>query len=199
MRLIFLLIALTATAAWSQALTEAAAAAAGGSVGGVAGKKVGEGVGTIFQKVAASTEKAATAGTEAKAPPALEVGAGVPKAGPPKAAPPRADRSLVPPPPPPPVRKAVVKAEPLPAPQPVIVITAPAPPPPPPEVTADDLRTLTNGMGRLEVLKLGPPASRVTMVETGHLLEIYRYANRDKSLGVVRLNDGVVSSIEVRP
>jgi hypothetical protein len=162
MRLILLLIALTGTAAWSQALTEAAAAAAGGSVGGVAGKKVGEGVGTILQKVATSAEKAAT-GKEAKAPP------------------------------------AVVKAEPLPAPQPVIVIAAPPPPPPPPEVTADDLRRLTNGMGRLEVLKLGPPASRVTMVDTGHLLEIYRYANRDKSLGVVRLSDGVVSSIEVRP
>jgi hypothetical protein len=54
-------------------------------------------------------------------------------------------------------------------------------------------------MGRLAVLKLGAPASRVTMVDAGHLLEIYRYANRDASFGVVRLNDGVVSSVEVRP
>jgi hypothetical protein len=224
MRVIFLLLALGG-AAWSQALTEGAAAVAGGAVGGAAGKKVGEGVAHVLDKVAGTAAKAADDkdSKQAKAAPALEVGTGVPKVGTSTvvsstsgASPsgssqsgsgkravskaPKPDRSLVPPPPPP-AHQAVAKVEPPSAPQAVVeeVVAPPLPPPPPPEVTADDLKSLANGMGRLAVLKLGSPASRITMADSGHLVEIYSYAKHDKNFGVVRLSDGVVSSIEIRP
>jgi hypothetical protein len=53
-------------------------------------------------------------------------------------------------------------------------------------------------MDRDEVLKLGAPASRITMFEDGHLIESYRYATRDTAFGHVRLTDGKVSCIELR-
>jgi hypothetical protein len=215
-RLILLLLAIS-VAAWPQALTEGAAAVAGGTVGGVAGKKVGEGVGNILEKVAATAAKAGDDkdGKQAKAP-ALEVGPGVPKPGsstpgspssgsPSSGSPKRTakaakpDRSLVPPPPPLP-HQAVAKVEPAAVPEPVVeVIAAAPPPPPPPEVTPEDLKNLSKGTDRLAVLKLGSPASRITMADAGHLVEIYSYAKHDKSFGVVRLSDGVVSSIEIHP
>jgi hypothetical protein len=221
MRLIFLILAVS-VAGWSQTLTEGAAAIAGGAVGGAAGKKVGEGVGGILDKVAGTAAKAADdkdkqATKQAKPAPALEVGTGVAKAGAvtdggspggssapgstrrsaPKAA--TRDRSLVPPPPPL-AHESVAKVEPPPPPPPVVeAVAPPPPPPPPPEVTPEDLKGLTNGADRLTVLKLGPPASRVSMAEAGHLLEIYSYSQRDRNFGVVRLSDGVVSSIEIHP
>jgi hypothetical protein len=51
---------------------------------------------------------------------------------------------------------------------------------------------------REEVLKLGPPASRISMFDDGHFLEIYSYATRNTPIGVVRLNDGAVSRVELR-
>jgi hypothetical protein len=202
--------------AYGQTMVETAAAAAGGSVGGVAGKKVSDGLSAIFEKVDKSTAKAAKSG-EAKAnssaksasspnrkgggasqggdnttyadsnAPLLEVGPGVP----------RADGSNVPPPPPlrrASVRKAVAPQD-LPPPP-----IAPPPPPvaPPPQMTADDLKHVTSGMQRSDVLKLGVPASRISMVDEGHLLEIYRYQSSDATLGVVRLTDGAVSTVLIR-
>ena len=73
---------------------------------------------------------------------------------------------------------------------------APAPPivpPPPPPVTADNLRTLTPGTNRDDVLKLGTFASRIIMIDNGHLAETYRYP-----VGVVRVSDGVVAAVEVQ-
>jgi len=149
-----------------------------------------------------------------------------PKATSQAAPPPKTYRSLFPPPPPPaPAVKGKAKVEPPSPPEEVVEAVAPASPAtqsatpqlvveaialplpdalpptllPPPPVTPEDLKTLSKGMGRLAVLKLGSPASRVTMMDGDHLLEIYSYANRDKSFGRVRLSDGVVSSIEIRP
>jgi len=183
--------------AWSQAMVEAAGAIAGGSVGGVAGKKVSDGITAVFQKVDATASKAAKTGKapqaavdKAKDGTVLQVGpAGVIK-----------DHSLVPPPPPP-VRRASAVVPPPPPVQESNVIRQPIPvlpPPPPPHVTTDDLKALTDGTSRGEVLKLGPPASRVTMYDDGHLVEIYRYQSRDTTLGVVRLSDGSVSNVQVR-
>jgi hypothetical protein len=203
-------------------MVETAAAAAGGSVGGVAGKKVSEGLTSIFEKVDKATAKAAKSGATkgnssagaagsahrasthaASSPtrqgggttgagadsnaPLLEVGPGVP----------RVDGSNVPPPPL--LRRAsvrkVVPAQDLPP-------AAIAPPPPPapvaPQITADDLKHVTSGMQRTEVLKLGEPTSRISMVDEGHLLEIYRYQSSDTTLGVVRLTDGAVSNVLIR-
>jgi len=186
--------------AWSQAMTEAAAAIAGGSVGGVAGKKVSDGISTVLQKVDSVANKAAkttkapeTAITKAKSDnpkegTVLQVGpGGVVK-----------DHSLVPPPPP--VRRAasVVPPPPL-APPPAPVVIQPIPVlPPPPQVTPDDLKALASGTARGDVLKLGAPASRITMYDDGHLVEIYRYQSHDTTFGVVRLSDGSVSSVQVR-
>ena len=188
-----MVLALAGTA-WSQAMVEHAAAAAGGSVGGVAGKKLSDSINKVMGKVD-DTAKAAAADKSNKSKGSnsgalLQVGPGEPKGK---------DDSGVVPPPVPAHRAALVK--PTPAPEPVAKPepAPPAPPPPPPpEVTTDDLKKVVNGMPREEVLKLGAPASRVTMFDDGHMLEIFRYIAHDNDLGVVRLTDGAVSSIVIR-
>jgi len=205
-----LIVLVLAGSAWSQALTETTAAIAGGSVGGVAGKKVSDGITNVFQNVDATAKKAAKTGNAPatavqKAPQGtvqgatqratqgtiLQVGSGgVVK-----------DHSLVPPPPPP-VRRAAVVPPPPPVAaaasvsyiQPIPVL----PPPPPPHATPEDLQALASGTNRSDVLKLGPPSSRITMFDDGHLVEIFRYQARDTTFGVVRLSDGSVSKVEVR-
>ena len=185
---------------WGQAMTEAAAAAAGGSVGGVAGKKVSDGLTSIFNKVDKQTSKAA--GVEVPSPPSkkdelepiLDVGPGVPKVQ-------SRQPDSVPPPPPIPSARHAATAPRRPASAPTAspaLLVAPAPPPPPPAVTADDLKSVTAGMNRDDVLKLGPPASRITMFDDGHVVEVYRYQTGDSPVGVVRLTDGAVSSTQVR-
>ena len=57
-------------------------------------------------------------------------------------------------------------------------------------MTADDLKKVAAGMPREELLKFGAPASRITMFDDGHLLEVFSYATKDASLGRVRLTDG---------
>ena len=109
------------------------------------------------------------------------------------------DHSLVPPPP---AKKVVAVVPPPPPPvaqaAPAVLAPVYAPPPPPPPAKVEDLRTLASGTSREEVLKLGAPSSRITMFDDGHLVEIYRYQNRETTLGVVRLSDGSVSSVQVR-
>ena len=196
MRSVFMLLTF-AGLALSQAMTDAAAAIAGGSVGGAAGKKVSDGISNVLQKVDATTAKAAkpTKTPEMpvqKAKPTegalLQVGpGGVVK-----------DHSLVPPPP---VRKVAAVVVPPPPPiAPVLSLVEPIRvlPPPPPQVTVADLKLLASGTPRVEVLKLGTPASRVTMYDDGHLVEIYRYQSHDTILGVVRLSDGTVSNVSVQ-
>jgi hypothetical protein len=108
------------------------------------------------------------------------------------------DHSLVPPPPPA-RRVAAAVPPPPPPPQALAVIRQPIPRlPPPPQMTADDLKTIASGTAREDVLKLGAPASRITMYDDGHLVEIYRYQTRETTLGVVRLSDGSVSSVQVQ-
>jgi hypothetical protein len=109
--------------------------------------------------------------------------------------------NLVPPPPPLPVQRVAIG-------KPVetsarLVSTAPAPPPAaapapliappaPPPVTVEDLRRITPGTNREDVLKLGTFASRVTMIDNGHLAETFRYP-----VGSVRVSDGVVAAVEL--
>jgi hypothetical protein len=107
--------------------------------------------------------------------------------------------SLVPPPPP--VQHAAVRR---PEPRPVEPPPAPEPPPPPavvpppPPVTVEDLRAVTAGANRENVLKIGQPASRITMFDDGHLSETFRYGAGNSMLGVVHLSDGLVTSVELR-
>jgi hypothetical protein len=190
MRNIILVMLLGGAVVSAQSIVEAGAAAAGGSVGGVAGKKVSDGLTRIFGKVDAAAGKAATDAKKANpATPLLEVGPGIPKS----------DGSAVPPPPP--IRHASNRhpAPAAPAPLPVVVempIPVP-PPPPPPEMTAEDLKHVQLGMTRADLLKLGEPASRITMFEEDHLLEIFHYFSKDSNLGIVRLSDGAVSSVHL--
>jgi tetratricopeptide (TPR) repeat protein len=66
----------------------------------------------------------------------------------------------------------------------------------PREVTADDLRKVTAGMNREQLLQLGSPAARITMDDDGHLIEIYQYSANGSGIGTVRLTDGTVSSVQ---
>jgi len=111
----------------------------------------------------------------------------------------RAALDSVPDPPPPAGQRAAVSKPSPPAAKPAPAF-APILPPPPPlrEVSADDLKNLNPGTVREDVLKLGPPAWRITMFDDGHLLEIYSYMTRNTTLGVVRLSDGAVSRVELR-
>ena len=182
----------------AQSLVEHAAAAAGGSVGGVAGKKISDGLNSVFGKVEKQTDQAAKTDRSSRASkvaesatdaPLFEVGPGVPKGS----------KASVPPPPPP--LKKVAPRKPLPVAR-SVQIPMPAPqleaPPQPNPITATELRAVKQGMPRSEVLRLGPPAARITMYDDGHLLEIFRYQDADASLGVVRLTDGAVSSVQIR-
>jgi hypothetical protein len=201
MRASSFVILLSAWGAWGwvnpvfgQSLMETSAAAAGGSVGGVAGKQVSDGISAILGKVDKNTEKAAKADKVSKrysgpSEPLIEAGPGAPK---------RETESVPPPPPLPrrgPVKKSVAIAKP--APPPAAVAPVPAPPPPP-QMTAEELRGVTAGMDRSDLLQLGAPASRITMFEDGHLMERYLYMAKDATFGEVRLSDGRVSVVELR-
>jgi hypothetical protein len=198
-----LLVMTVGTSLYGQAIMDATAAAAGGIAGGAAGKKVNDGLNKVLGNVATQTAKAAgdaktkpvavvqAPPTVAAAPaaPLLEVGPGVPKSG-------------GVPLPPVPHGVAVQKPAPAPVPPPVLIAEPPPPPPPPPEATAEDLKNVAAGTNRDDLLKLGAPASRITMFDDGHLQETFRYyahgPNGDTPIGVVRLVDGSVSSVVLR-
>ena len=215
MRLILLTVA-AVSGAMCQTLSEVGAAATGSVAGGAAGKKVSDGITSVLDKVDQhTTAAAATAPKPAPTKPVAPllqvspgvVGTGLPVTGAAPVSPaPRASakvpvgRAVVTdsvPPPPPLASEAVKRVEAPKPPSPVVVVEV-APPPPPPPVTPEDLLALTVGQAREEVLKLGQPASRITMFEDGHLLEIYRYMSGDITFGVVRLENGAVSQVDVR-
>jgi len=193
MRFVALAFLFTA-AAFGQNLTEFGAAAAGGTVGGASGKQVSDGLTAIFGKVNEQTAKAAGKKEEA-ATPALKLGPGLPKedtGGVPLPPPPSGGRSLTAP-----QLPSVAQAT---LPQEVaetltLADVAPALPPPP-EMSSEDLKTVSAGMSRADVLKFGAPASKITMYEDGHVLEIYSYRQKGQKLGTVRLNDGAVASVD---
>jgi len=178
---------LLAGAAWGQTMVEFGSAAAGGSVAGASGKKVSDGITAVFGKVNGTTDKAAASGKPAagKQQPALEVSSGVPKE----------DGSGVPAPPE--THTAVRKAAPESAPVITVAEVAPvAPPPPPPQMTAENLKQVAPGASREDLLKLGAPSARITMIDDGHLVEVYNYIAHGENLGRVRLTDGAVASVQ---
>jgi hypothetical protein len=191
-RFLFIMPVLMAAAS-AQTMTEIGASAAGSAVGSAAGKKVSDGITAIFGKVDKTTTKAAKTPAEdnSKAAPLLEVGPGVPKLSP-------GGESVPPPPPAPGHRASVVKPAAAVEPMPEIVPPPPPPPPPAPQVTVEDLRKVTPGMSREELLKLGAPVSRIMMSDDGHLLETFSYADKEMSIGRVQLTDGVVAEVQVK-
>jgi len=192
MRGIFFLLA--TGLAGAQTMTEVGASAAGSAIGSAAGKKVSEGISAIFGKVDKAAGKAAKPPEDnSKGAPLLDVGPAVVVKGPSGA------ESVPPPPPASGHRASAAKPAAAVEPLPEILPPPPPPPPPPPVVTVDDLKKVTNGMSREDVLRMGAPSSRIMMDDDeGHLLEVYSYADKDVSIGRVRLKDGAVASVEIR-
>jgi len=181
--------------AFAQNLTEFGAVAVGSTVGGASGKSVSDGLNAIFGKVDQQT--AAAAGHEAKRQKQNETvefsaAAGVPLS----------ETGGVPPPPP----AAGTSAQPS---LPIAEINAPREAtqfltladvtprlPAPPEMSPEQLRGISNGMTRADLLKLGPPAGKITMFEDGHLVEVYSYHQNGQKFGTLRLTDGAVSGAQ---
>lgn len=180
--------------AFAQNLTEFGAVAAGSTVGGASGKAVSNGISAIFGKVDQQTANAAAhpLKKDDQEAAALKVGQGLPTA----------DTGGVPLPPE--TRKRAA-APALPVAQFVVpdevtrtrslAEVAPALPPPP-EMSPEEFHALSNGMARADVLKLGAPASKITMFDDGHLVEVYSYRQNGQKFGTLRLTDGTVSKIE---
>ena len=184
-----------AGSAFGQAMTEFGAAAAGGSIGAAGGKGLSDGINSIFGRMGQTMEKAAKTGE-----PAMTVAPGVPKTDGGVPAPPPSESgaggSRTP------VRRAA-EVQPLAVRSPfgagVLADALPSqPPPPPPTMSRDDLKTVTNGMNRVDVLKLGVPSSKMTTFENGHLVESYSYRENGSRFGGVKLTDGVVSDVQVQ-
>ena len=181
--------------AFAQNLTEFGAVTAGSAVGGASGKSVSNGITAIFGKVDQQTAKAAKETKKEKEPQpeALKVAPGSPVA----------DPGSVPLPPAPAAKRSA------PAPVPVAQYVVPseiarisswadvAPTlPPPPVMSPEDLRSVSTGMTRADVLKLGMPSSKITMFEDGHVVEQYSYHQNGRKFGGLKLTDGVVSSVQ---
>jgi hypothetical protein len=180
--------------AFGQNLTEFGAVAAGSTVGGASGKSVSNGINAIFGKVDQQTAKAAAKKEKEPQAEALKVAPGAPAS----------DPGGVPLPPLPPVKRAAV-----PAPVPVAQFIVPneiarigswadvVPTlPPPPVMSPEDLRGVSTGTTRADVLKLGAPSSKITMFEDGHVVEQYSYYQNGQKFGGLKLTDGVVSNVQ---
>ena len=181
-----------ATTAFAQNLTEFGAITAGSTVGGASGKAVSNGINAIFGKVDQQTAKAAGSQTKQQDT-ALTVAPGVPND----------DTGGVPPPPEQPRRRAAAPS------LPIAQMTVPfeatrifslaevAPAlPPPPVMSPEDFRNVSNGMTRANVLKFGAPASKITMFEDGHVVEVYSYYQNGQKVGTLHLTDGAVTSVQ---
>jgi hypothetical protein len=200
---LFALILLCGGTVFAQSMTEFGAAAAAGTVGGANGKRVSDGVSAIFGKVAGTMEKPAAEKSAEKAvakvekaspEPLIKGGLGVAKAG--------ADPSGVPAPPP---LKGAVRETPVMTqarvdiPAEIGSYSEPLPVlPPPPTMSREGLQQVNPGMSRVELLHHGEPASKITMYENGHLVEVYSYRENGRKFGTVRLEDGAVANVTIQ-
>ena len=182
---------------FAQTLTEFGAVAAGSAVGGASGKSVSNGITAIFGKVDQQTAKAVAKETKTEKEPqtdTLKVAPGTPAA----------DLGGVPLPPAPSVKRRA-PAAPIPIAQYVVpseiaqisswADVAPTLPPPP-VMSPQDLRGVSTGMTRADVLKLGAPSSKITMFEDGHVVEQYSYYQNGQKFGGLKLTDGLVSNVQ---
>ena len=186
------LILLISTTAFSQNLAEFGAVTAGSTVGGASGKAVSNGITAIFGKVDQQTAKAAVTPTkkDVPEPPPFKVSQGVPAD----------DTGGVPQPAAPHKRAAASPVAHYILPQEITRIrslsdVAPVLPPPP-EMSPEEFHKISTGASRSDVLRLGIPASKITMFDDGHLVELYSYRQNGQKFGTLHLTDGAVSSIE---
>ncbi|HYL78988.1 MAG TPA: hypothetical protein VEU96_32655 [Bryobacteraceae bacterium] len=196
---------LLATGIQAQSLSEHAAAAAGATIGTAAGKPMSNAITKIFGQVDNDTKKAANQKTDIKpqpktpAPtpnssPALGITSPDQPLGSHASTQPR--RRTTPEPVPQFRQTATASAPPA---VPVVVVPIVVPEPPRKEPTPEELASVKVGATASEVLKvLGPPESRVTIPDDGHLLEICQYWAKGKQLGTVRLDNGQVITVETK-
>jgi hypothetical protein len=185
-------ILLLSSTAFSQNLTEFGAATAGSAIGGASGKSVSNNITAILGKVDQQTVKAAVKPTakDVPEPPPVKVAQGVASE----------ETGGVPLPPTPHKRAVAAPVAQYVLPQEITRIRAlsdVAPTlPPPPEMSPEEFHTISNGMSREDLLRLGAPASRITMFDDGHLVEVYSYRQNGQKFGALRLTDGAVSNVE---
>jgi hypothetical protein len=61
-----------------------------------------------------------------------------------------------------------------------------------------DLKQITVGMTREQVLSFGAPSGRITTEDEGHLVEVFEYYVNGTPAGTVRLKDGAVAGVQIR-
>ena len=192
-----ILIVLTALPAFPQAMVEHAAAASGASIGAAGGKVVSNGITAIFGKVDETTAHAAGKPSEKESPkevkptalggaagdtgvtagPVESHGAATSRAHHANSA--RSARTSQLPP----------QAEPI-----VPVRVAPAPVKEP--ALQDLLGVLPGSKEQDFIAVLGPPSSRISIPEEGHMTELLRYSIQGHLLGTIRLDNGQVVNVQ---
>ena len=196
---------LLVTGIQAQSLSEHAAAAAGATIGTAAGKPMSNAITKIFGQVDNDTKKAANQKTDTKPQPKTPASAtdsspalGIVSPDQPLGAHTSAPASRRPTPAPVSEYRRPTTANP-PAVAPVVIVPIVVPEPPRKEPTPEQLASVKIGATASEVLKtLGPPESRVTIPDDGHLLEICQYWAKGKQLGTVRLDNGQVVTVETK-
>ena len=207
---------LTIATIQAQSLAEHGAAAAGATIGTAAGKPLSGAITKIFgdtddqvrganrASTKPSTPAVPAADRTAPAPPSPAVGAAAggdsglaggggaaagastPTSEPRKTA--TRHRRL-------PARASAIAAPIMPIAPPVVI-----PPPAPKEPTPQEVASIQVGAAEQDVLAtLGVPASRVIVPDDdGHLRESFQYWARGSEIGLIRLDNGVVSTVEFR-
>ena len=198
---------LLVTAVQAQSLAEHAAAASGATIGTAAGKPLSNAMTKIFGQTDTTTKKAASASiatktantkTPAKPEPELESpplvlaapqsgggGGSIPSMG--STAPSR-HGGFAP-------RRGAAEYASIKPPAPVVAYQEP----PRKEPTAEELASIQVGASEQELVStLGPPESKVTIPDDGHLVQICQFWSKGKQLGTVRLDNGQVVNVESR-
>jgi len=189
-----------ASVASAQSLAEHAAAAAGASIGTAAGKPMSNAITKIFGAVDNDAQKAAKTDVGAKpktVAPAPNPARGIVSPDQPLGArfsSPASHRAAA---------SAAEAEEPVatpnvPAAQPAIVYAAPAPPEPPRrDPTPEELASIQVGATEKQMIgTLGPPESKVTIPDDGHLVEICQYWANGKPVATFRLDNGQVVRVD---
>jgi hypothetical protein len=197
---------LLVTGIQAQSLSEHAAAAAGATIGTAAGKPMSNAITKIFGQVDNDAKKAANQKADTKAQPKTPapttnsspapvitssdqpLGSHAPTNEPqrsPVSAPASNRRRTTT------ANESAVAS--------VVIVPIVVPEPPRKEPTTELLASVKVGATAGEVLSvLGPPESRVTIPDDGHLLEICQYWAKGKQLGTVRLDNGQVITVETK-
>ena len=190
-----------AAGAQAQSLAEHAAAAAGATIGVAGGKPVSDAITKIFNNTNDTTVKAASVKNDDKT--QKRTLTATPISGPasaPAGAPSAASAPASA------TRHASVRPHRASTPEEVAIVETAAVVTQPvlqepvvKEPSVEDLASVKVGTSEKELLAaLGTPASRITIPEEGHLLEICQYWAKGRQLGTVRLDNGQVVTVERR-